>query len=165
MSAVRVRCGDWDIVEEVEPLPHQERAAIDVWIHPEFAKRSLKNDFAIIVLNKPFELTSHIGTICLPDPAKNNFLRQNCIATGWGKDAFDEQSEFQTTLKQVKMDLVDHDECQDQLRETRLGAFFELHESFNCAGGVEGTDVCTGDGGSPLVCPDASGRYVQVCYH
>ena len=60
--------------------------------------------------------------------------------------------------------MVDRNSCQNRLRSTRLGKFFELHESFVCAGGVVGKDVCKGDGGSPLVCPtrDDPMRYQQA---
>ena len=49
--------------------------------------------------------------------------------------------------------MVERNQCQKQLRQTRLGHFFELHTSFMCAGGKNGADTCKGDGGSPLVCP------------
>ena len=70
--------------------------------------------------------------------------------------------------------VIDFDDCQDSLRDARrensrrrvLGSRFKLHRSFLCAGGGEETDTCTGDGGSPLVCPDPEnvdgGQYVQV---
>lgn len=68
-------------------------------------------------------------------------------------------------MKAVDMPLVEHDTCQAALQGTRIGPGFVLHDSFLCAGGEkEGQDACTGDGGSPLVCPlrgDPS-RYVQV---
>lgn len=38
--------------------------------------------------------------------------------------------------------MVDNDECQRRLRETRLGRFFRLHDSFVCAGGEAGRDTC-----------------------
>ena len=71
---------------------------------------------------------------------------------------------YQNILKQVELDLVDSKDCEKQLQTTRLGPDFRLRESFMCAGGEEGVDTCTGDGGGPLICPrtDDSETYVQV---
>ena len=70
------------------------------------------------------------------------------------------------------MDISDHDTCQNKLRKASrpnssklvLGSRFTLHSSFLCAGGDVDQDTCTGDGGSPLVCPEKGGdrRYFQV---
>ena len=38
---------------------------------------------------------------------------------------------------------------------------FKLHKSFMCAQG-NGAGTCFGDGGSPLVCPNKNGDYIQV---
>jgi len=78
---------------------------------------------------------------------------KDCIATGWGKDKFGSDSEYQVVLKEVQMDMVEHKTCEEKLQGTRLGPKFTLDKSFNCAGGEAGVDVCTGDGGGPLVCP------------
>ena len=106
------------------------------------------------------DLKPHIDTICLPDA---DFSPSNCTVTGWGKSAFG-TGDFQTVLKSITLPVVDDYTCQNALRRTRLGQRFVLHESFMCAGGREGRDACTGDGGSALVCQDPADpeRYVQV---
>ena len=107
-------------------------------------------------MQENFNLSRNINTICLPEEENIAELvsMDNCIATGWGKDKFGIEGSYQTILKQIKMSMVDHDTCEANLRNTtRLGEFFVLDDSFNCAGGMADVDLCTGDGGGPLVCP------------
>ena len=81
---------------------------------------------------------------------------ENCFATGWGKDKFASDSEYQVVLRDVEMYIVDSQTCEEKLQGTRLGPEFTLDKSFNCAGGEGGVDTCTGDGGGPLVCTGES---------
>lgn len=53
-----------------------------------------------------------------------------------------DEGSFQTKLRKVDLSLVSNDDCQLQLRTTRLGQFFNLDKSFICAGGQKGMDTC-----------------------
>jgi len=150
-----VRCGEWDTQSTNEPLLHQDRVVKKILLHPGYTSdRLAHNDVSILVLEQPFELDRHIDTICLPSQDDVSHISlEECIATGWGKDRFGNDSNYQVVLKEVQMDMVDHKTCEKKLQGTRLGSKFTLDKSFNCAGGEAGVDVCTGDGGGPLVCP------------
>lgn len=52
------------------------------------------------------------------------------------------EGHYQVILKKVELPIVPRKECQDKLRETRLGKYFRLHETFICAGGEAGKDTC-----------------------
>jgi kallikrein len=47
-------------------------------------------------------------------------------------------------MKEVELDLVETEKCESDLRETRLGQNFTIHESFICAGGQPDKDTCQG---------------------
>lgn len=48
----------------------------------------------------------------------------------------------QAILKKVDLPVVRHDVCEDRLRLSSLGKNFNLHNSFICAGGINGKDTC-----------------------
>jgi len=148
---LKVRCGEWDTQNTIEPYPHQDRYGADVQIHPEFNPRNLANDFALIFMQEDYNLDYHIDTVCLPQP-NNEFNFETCFATGWGKDKFGAEGEYQVILKEIGLSVVPKDTCENKLRGTRLGGKFKLDQSFMCAGGEAQKDTCKGDGGSPLVC-------------
>ena len=60
---------------------------------------------------------------------------------------------------------MENEKCEKLLQDnTRLGEFFELDDSFICAGGKKGVDTCKGDGGSALVCKNQGQPWYQVNY-
>jgi plasma kallikrein len=136
-----------------------------ITVHENFSKGALFNDVALLFLaGAPLELAPNINTVCLP-PQDHSFENQRCFASGWGKDIFGKEGKYQVILKKVELPIVPHAKCQTNMRTTRLGARFNLHNSFVCAGGEKGKDTCKGDGGSPLVCPVVPGtfdRYYQT---
>ena len=134
-------------------------------IHP-FAgieNTQIENNIAVLVLKDSFELKEHIDTICLPNPFEPVHLEEECFVTGFGKTEHSKAAKYQNMMKEIRMDLVDHDECEATLRERGAGPFFILPESVTCAGGKKGVDACSGDGGGALICPDATRMtYYQV---
>jgi len=162
-TELKIRCGEWDTQNQTEPYPHQDRYVQALNIHPEFDGRNLQNDFAVLFTSEDFVLASHIDSVCLPQ-ADELFDGSTCFATGWGKDKFGSAGQYQVVLKEIDLPVVSNYECQDKLRSTRLGQKYKLHDSFICAGGINGKDTCKGDGGSPLVCPSKydPDTYVQA---
>ncbi|KAK5647681.1 hypothetical protein RI129_002573 [Pyrocoelia pectoralis] len=151
-ESYKIRAGEWDTRTTDELFPHQDRKIKDTIVHPKFNSGSLLYDFALLILESPLEITSTVDVVCLPS---QNMVSENlfCYATGWGREVFSAEVSNTAILKKIGLPIVDRDTCQTQLRKTRLGPYFKLHESFICAGGEVGKDTCTGDGGGPLVCP------------
>ncbi|XP_044761176.1 phenoloxidase-activating factor 2-like [Coccinella septempunctata] len=159
----KIRAGEWDTQTKKELYPHQDRQVQRVVSHREYYAGALYNDIALLLLESPVEIAENVNVICLP-PQGSVYDYSRCYASGWGKDVFGKEGKYQVILKKIDLPIVPRDKCVDELRKTRLGKYFELHESFVCAGGEKGKDTCKGDGGSPLVCPikGQTERYVQV---
>lgn len=151
-STLEIRVGEWDVLTTNEHLGTQNRNVVKYIIHEEFSRKNLYNDIALLFLDKPVQETDHIKTICLPLSDNRLEDHERCFMSGWGKNVFGLQRKFQPIMKKVELSLVARNSCIKNLRQTKLGKYFELHKSFFCAGGESGKDSCIGDGGSPLVC-------------
>lgn len=141
----------------------QDRFVLETVEHADYNGTTLINDVTLLFLDRPVQLMATIGTICLP-PADANFAWARCLTSGWGKDKLGPQGAYQTIMKRVELLVVPRKHCEWALRTTRLGWQFTLHSTFLCAGMGTRWDTCTGDGGSPLVCPIAGtdNRYYQA---
>ncbi|XP_043202099.1 phenoloxidase-activating factor 2-like isoform X2 [Amphibalanus amphitrite] len=161
-SGLKIRFGEWDASDpNHEPCAHEERTVSRLIVHPQFDSGSLAQDVALLQLSRPVSVSAypHIGAACLPAGGQS-FDYQRCWVAGFGKDAFGQGGQYSFIQKEVDVPVVPHDQCQQQLRQTRLGAGFRLNgRAFLCAGGEQGKDSCEGDGGAPLVCQGGDGRW------
>ncbi|XP_064542675.1 phenoloxidase-activating factor 2 [Drosophila montana] len=154
-TSLLARAGEYDLTSQREPLPYQTRRLRNLWLHELFNDLNFRNDIGMMVLEQPFELAPHVQPLCLP-PVENpqlqeDLLKAKCFAIGWGHRP-DSAESMEHILKRIELPVVEHQHCQSLLRRTILGRRYKFHESFICAGGIEGKDTCKGDGGSPLFC-------------
>ncbi|CAL7939217.1 unnamed protein product [Xylocopa violacea] len=156
------RFGQWDLENQPgdQPLPFYDANVKAIVTHPMFYSGALFNDIAVVVLNQPVKRNANIAPICIPQQGLIFPAGSRCIGIGWGKNSFG--GTYQTELRKVELPIVDRTDCQNRLRTTRLGPYFQLHGSFICAGGEVNRDTCRGDGGGPLICPTATGQYFQA---
>jgi len=174
-SELKVRIGEWDAsgFNDPEKYNHQEYEVDNFINAPRYNSRRLSNDVALLTLRSFVDLSSpYVNTACLPscrdqfDFTFSNGTGTRCWVAGWGKDEFD--GSFQFLQRKVDLPLVSSTSCEPKLKQglnnqrSGSGNRFSLDSSEICAGGVEGKDACTGDGGSPLVCQASSGRWTVV---
>ncbi|XP_016962144.1 phenoloxidase-activating factor 2 [Drosophila biarmipes] len=155
------RAGEWDLNSNAELGKHKDLVIRKIVPHPYFSETTGANNVALLFLDSPLPLSSHINLICLPPPNRA-FIPNRCIVSGWGKRTMNDVS-FIHALKKIEVPLVDSFSCEQQLRRPYTAAF-TLHNSLLCAGGEIGKDSCEGDGGAPLACPlqGDPNRYEQV---
>lgn len=132
-TKLAVRAGEWDTQSTNELCAHEERKVKHVITHEKFTRHNLQNDLALLVLEDEVKMTPFINTICLP-PQNMNFDNQRCFSGGWGKNFFGKEGIYQVFMKKVELPIVPAKKCEEQLRKTRLGEDFELHDGFLCAG-------------------------------
>ncbi|XP_025831756.1 phenoloxidase-activating factor 2-like [Agrilus planipennis] len=128
--------------------------------HPKFNINTLQNDVALLVLKNPLKISEEVSLICIPPP-RFSIEHNQCITSSWNNT---DDSKVDPVPRLIKLPVISKKNCENTLRATRLGTFFQLHKTFVCAGGEAEKDTCNGDGGNPLICPISGerGRYHQV---
>ncbi|CAG9769668.1 unnamed protein product [Ceutorhynchus assimilis] len=157
---VIVYMGVWDPtdLENTQSSPVKE-----ILVHPSYNKESLLNDIAILRLEYPiiFGIQNNINTICVPE-FESSFIGTKCMVSGWGQSSFTTLDAPTNPQKQVSVSVVDPQTCRESFaRPSLLGGYVDMYldqVGEICAGGEASRDACTQDGGSPLVCPDSTGK-------
>lgn len=145
-----IRAGEWDRASTLEFIAHQDRVVNAIISHPNYYSGGLYNDVAILKF-EALKLEVNVQPLCLPDESDIVPPNTYCTVTAWGSTNATELKKTTDKLRFVKVPVVDHATCERTFQRTRVGSKFKLHNSFVCAGGEEGLDSCTNDGGSPLV--------------
>ncbi|XP_017060263.1 phenoloxidase-activating factor 2-like [Drosophila ficusphila] len=153
-----VRAGVWKISAPAEQLPHEERQVASIVRHENFTFATGENNIALLFLSSPFELKTHIRTLCLPRQGKS-FEQGRCFAAGWSVIPwlhlrFDLQERISVTLVNREICGIKNNGRPD----------FVLGNGLICAERVENLSACTLLRGSPLFCPteEDPARYEQA---
>ena len=82
------RCGEHNVKAENELLEPQETKVVAIRIHPDYNKKRVTYNFAILITEDNFVYQKHIGPVCLPQPGDNFDGQTECWSSGWGADAY-----------------------------------------------------------------------------
>ncbi|XP_066928301.1 uncharacterized protein [Clytia hemisphaerica] len=128
-----------------------------VILHPGYDPQTLNaiqhdKDIALMQLDQNVELTSYIGTVCVPNTQNIDYW-DNCVLTGWGKPTYPGSSAY--VLQQGLLNVVTNQECQRKLKEDSVGEpGDEITSNMICGDDKtkSGVSGCQGDSGGPFVC-------------
>ncbi|KAL1460991.1 hypothetical protein WDU94_012924 [Cyamophila willieti] len=150
-----VRLGEWDVDTDPDcqngvcaPLV-QDITVVDVISHKFYSNdEHMKNDIALLRLEKPPILNRYVQPICLPyGPAlTRDFTGEDTIVAGWGLTETDAPS---TMLLAVQQTVYDNDRCLQVYADNNINVRYR--DGQMCVGGIIGKDSCNGDSGGPLL--------------
>ncbi|CAB3363852.1 Hypothetical predicted protein [Cloeon dipterum] len=159
---LQVEVGSWSPYSTAE-----ERQVLGVMVsvpHPRYDANTQANDLAVLVLQQSLRFGRFVGAVCLPHSSEltTEGLLQSpggaCIISSWPKPA-----DGSSKLHRVAVQPVEPAKCEESLRSTYLGKYFQLHSSFMCAAPLNPSQsMCPVNLGGALVCPRADGRYLLV---
>uniref|UniRef100_A0A182S7B6 Peptidase S1 domain-containing protein n=1 Tax=Anopheles maculatus TaxID=74869 RepID=A0A182S7B6_9DIPT len=125
--------------------------------HEDYSGRFKMNDIGLIRLARRAALNDNVLPICLPVSPALRTKQTIFFVVGWGQT---QSALFSNKLQYTKLNLVQNDECQKQLRQK--DKFVRIFDTQLCAIGADLSDNCSGDSGGPLKSISIQhSRYVQ----
>ncbi|XP_006873993.1 PREDICTED: tryptase-like [Chrysochloris asiatica] len=131
-------------------------------VHPNFYTVQEGSDIALLELQEPVKISSHVQPVTLP-PASETFPTGTpCWLTGWGDVGDGAPLPPPFPLKQVTVPIIENSLCDTNYHmglntgdNVRI-----IHDDMICAGNTK-KDSCQGDSGGPLVCK-LNGTWMQA---
>ncbi|KAF7271097.1 trypsin-1-like [Rhynchophorus ferrugineus] len=124
-------------------------------VHPGYLCSKVRNDIAILELDKEVSWSQTVTPACLPaDSNENSYSTyENTLATvaGWGWTSEDRGKGGRAkTLQKAKVNVIDTEKCRSWYKSQ--GKKTKIQESQICAGHEQGgIDACWADSGGPLM--------------
>ena len=117
--------------------------------HPQFSliNKHASNDFAIIELAEPVNMSMSSKPICLPPDTSTSYLGSDAIVTGWGRT---ESSSSSKILQKAHLKIIEAPGC---IATYARRGWVINGESMLCADAPL-ADACCGDSGGPLIVPE-----------
>ncbi|KAL9910555.1 uncharacterized protein ACN427_005164 isoform 2-T13 [Glossina fuscipes fuscipes] len=118
--------------------------------HPNFDKKTVDSDVALLRLPRPVNTTMWIGYSCLPRPYQPLPKNIDCTVIGWGKRR-NRDVAGTSVLHQAEVPIIPMDNCRSVYHD------YTITKNMFCAGHKRGRiDTCAGDSGGPLLCRDTT---------
>lgn len=117
----------------------------DVYIHPEYSSRSLRNDIALLRLNTLMYATENIGYVKLPEEYIDGDVSDKCDdgrIIGWGVTNV-QSKRIPLNLMCVDLRIMSYADCRK---------YHKMKRTFICTEPSFLKDSCYGDSGGPLTC-------------
>jgi len=139
-----------DFLISSETVGGTQRVGVEkIIMHPNYSRRNVDNDIALIKLDTPVRLGpgSPLVPACLPANNDNDFNGQIATVAGWGTTQ--EGGRVSESLQKVEVPIITNAICNSA--QTRYSG--KITENMLCAGNVSsgGKDACQGDSGGPLI--------------
>ncbi|XP_059474348.1 DNA translocase FtsK-like [Neocloeon triangulifer] len=159
---LKIEVGSWSPYSSAQ---ERQVAGVKVAVpHPRFDSATQANDLAVLVLQQSLRFGRFVGAVCLPraDELTPEGLLVSasgaCLMSSWPKPA-----DGASKLSRVAVQPIAPAQCEESLRSTYLGKYFQLHSSFMCAAPVDPQQtMCPVNLGGALVCPRGDGHYAVV---
>merc|ERR1712112_496303 len=119
--------------------------------HPNYIRRTLDNDYAILRLANPVAFTNKVSPACLPADLDVTYAGDLATATGWGKLSWEGSNP--DVLQEVNVTVTTNTECNNAWKGG-------ITANMICATDY-GKSVCNGDSGGPLMVPE-NGRQTVI---
>ncbi|XP_055372000.1 uncharacterized protein LOC129605984 [Condylostylus longicornis] len=118
--------------------------------HPNYDKKTVDSDIALLRLPRPVNSTTYISYSCLPKPYQRLPKNIQCTVIGWGKRRNRDQAGT-SVLHQADVPIIPMENCKNVYKD------YTITNNMFCAGHKRGRiDTCAGDSGGPLLCRDGT---------
>ncbi|KAK5640393.1 hypothetical protein RI129_011204 [Pyrocoelia pectoralis] len=163
-NQIRVTLGQYVLTQ-----PSENKYELSVklsTLHPEYSCSKVKNDLAILELERRVEWSDMVHPACLPAGLQKSgyseFVGVLATVAGWGwTNENNNLGSRGDKLQKAKVVILEREQCQQWYKSQ--GKKTKIQQTQICAGYEQGgVDSCWADSGGPLMVPSDSGDQVIV---